>query len=1032
MRISSHLERRLNPAICMAIALLIPSLGCGSRNEVPPVAAVPEVASERLSEKGSDPLAATREGQTPFRIGSESETTATTNVQKTEPLNRDREMEQAEQLLEQGEFAGAILKLKALLVADPNDVEVIFWLANATAASGDLAQAIELLDSIPSDHPEAGIPSLGQSADWCQQLERYQEAEQRYEKILALLPQLAEVHRKLAFLYNCQGRRQEAAVHIAELCKQGNIRQDELHALINLSDPMYDDPSAASSGPGDVRYYPIGPGSEARRLFTAKKYREAMDQLQATVAADDQSPALVALYGRAATEAQDDAQFRWWLSRTNEDTQRFADYWAAIGAYLLLQSRHQEAARALLEAIDRDPTDIRSIGRLRSTLEVLGLPDQAKQCEQRSKLIRDIAIENNRIADSAEPNVQSMEVLAELLDSMGRNAEGVLWRSISAVHRKLPRESMLPLNSRLREVVQSGNGFPSQPVRLCSLNPNNFPLPTLELPKGPDSEPSESVRREMSPHPARFENMANKIGLKHAYQVASQRIDFGFTVYQSMGGAVAVIDYDLDGNPDLYFSQGGTEAPEFIGTQTNELYRNLDTKLADVTEIAMATEYRYSTGLTVGDWNQDGFADIVIANIGANSLLINNGDGTFAHSTLDDRDDKTILTTSLAMADLNGDALPDLFEVNYIYDPRISQPPAKNERGEVIKSLSPLEFQPGLDRWARQDAEGKTTFQNISNADAVARAGLGVVVADFDQQGGNEIFVGNDVYANQLWFRNTDTADPESWSDLAMLRGCAYAFNGAKTASMGVAVGDFDHNGWMDLHVTNFQDENASLYLNSEGFFQDRNVQFGLDGPSYSVLGFGTQALDYENDGKLDLVVTNGHIEKAVTIPAPFEQPAQLFSNLGSRFELIEVADPSGYWSENHLGRGLARLDFNRDGKNDFVITHLGETSALLLNQTETQNHWLQLSLVGVSSERDAIGAKVQIRFGNQQLTEWVVAGDGYLCRNESVVSFGLGEVSAVDQIIIQWPSGQQQTIQSVPADRRLLIVENDPEPFAF
>ncbi len=201
----------------MAFAfLVVPLLGCGSRNDSPPT-------STRETSRQSSAAAV-----------------------KTEPkasLDRDREIEKAEQLAQQRDIDGAASTLKALLLADPEDVEVIFRLASLRAFDGDLSSAVELLDSIPTDHPEAGIPALGQSADWCFQLERWNDAERRYRKILELLPQASEAHRKLAMLLNRQGRRHEAASHIRKLCKQGNVRQDELHALIHLSDAMYDDPS---------------------------------------------------------------------------------------------------------------------------------------------------------------------------------------------------------------------------------------------------------------------------------------------------------------------------------------------------------------------------------------------------------------------------------------------------------------------------------------------------------------------------------------------------------------------------------------------------------------------------------------------------------------------------------------------------------------------------------------------------------------------------------------------------------------------
>ena len=198
------------------------------------------------------------------------------------------------------------------------------------------------------------------------------------------------------------------------------------------------------------------------------------------------------------------------------------------------------------------------------------------------------------------------------------------------------------------------------------------------------------------------------------------------------------------------------------------------------------------------------------------------------------------------------------------------------------------------------------------------------------------------------------------------------------------------------------------------------------------MVGFGTQSIDYDNDSDLDLVVTNGHLDDSFDNVSSFRQPPQLLCNLGGHFQLTEVKDASDYWNSDHLGRGLARLDFNRDGKSDFVITHIGEQSALLLNQTPTDHHWLQLQLVGTKSERDSIGARIRIRFGGQESTDWVVAGDGYLSHNEAVVSFGLGEAASVDEIAIFWPSGDQQTIQNVPADRRLLIIEGQNDPYAL
>ncbi|QEG00953.1 ASPIC and UnbV [Stieleria maiorica] len=968
--------------------------------------------------------------------------------------DRDAAIATAERLEQQGDIAGAESALRRLMLINPQDFEILFRMANLAARRGDLERAVDLLTAVPADDPEAGLPALGQSADWSFQLERYADAERRYLQILKLVPQAAQAHRKLAYLYNRQGRRHEASEHVRQLCQLGNVRQDELHSLIQPGDAMYDPPIETSDGstPSESAdahaYYPIGVSGDARKLFMDEKFQQAVDVLHDSVDANQQPPSIVALYGRAAAEAQDDAKFHWWLGKVDSETQRYAEYWAAIGTFFWTQRQPQQAVRALLEALDRDPTDFRSIARLRAALTALGRDDEADKWSQRWKTLRDISQENNRIADAATPDVASMIKLASLLDSLDRKLESVLWKSLAAHYQRAPRNVVQVLQGELQRLVRSDQGFPNSTARLCAMRINEFPLPTIKIATDDGSPPSPKTLSSQTPspeslssiddpsahgsEPATLENVADQVGLTHTFHVASTRQDRGFSVYQSVGGAVAVIDYDLDGHADLYLTQGGADPPDYQGVESNLLYRQVAGKLVDVTTPAGTEQNRYSTGVTVGDWNQDGFPDLVVANVGENWLYLNRGDGTFRPMAFDDRDDKTVLTTSLAMADLSGDAVPDVFELNYLHDPAFDKRPAVNARGEVVGYLKPAEFNAGVDRLIVNDGTGRASMRVISDAESAAASGLGVVVGDFDDSyPGNEVFVGNDTDPNQLWVR-ADKTNPLSRTDVAMSHGCAFGFDGVPTASMGVAAGDFDGNGALDFHVTNFQDENSSLFLNHDGMFQDRNVGFGLARASKSVLGFGTQAIDYNNDGSLDLVVTNGHIEQSAVIAAPFEQPPQLFRNQGSGFEIQDVVDPSGYWHARHVGRGLARLDFNRDGKMDIAISHLGETSALLINRTPTPNHWIQIQLVGRESERDAIGARVVIESGGRQWTQWVVGGDGFFCRNEAVVAFGLGNQRQIDRLSIRWPSGKRSQITALPADHRWLIVEGDADAFTL
>ncbi|MCA9137024.1 MAG: VCBS repeat-containing protein [Planctomycetales bacterium] len=940
--------------------------------------------------------------------------------------SREDRLDEADRLAESGRTDEASAILRKLLIAAPDDVDVVFRLANLNASSGDFAGGIELLSTIPEDHPDAGLPALGQSADWCLYSGQFEAAEARYRRILRRVPEAAMAHRQLAVLLNRQGRRHEAAEHVRHLCRLGDIRQDELHSLIVLSDAMVADSDAGD--PDSIDYSPIGVSGQARVLFTEKRYAEAADVLRESVIGGNCKPAVSALYGRSLAEAQDEDAFRQWLSMTDDSVREFAEYWSAVAAYLASQQQAEPAIRAALEALDRDPTDFLTINRVLLMFRTLDRRDEYTKWEKRWTALHQILTENNSISASKTPNVEAIDELSAQLFALDRKLEAVLWKSLEAYYRGLPPAAMEHWNGERQKLVAAGAGFPDQASRLCGFNRNDYPLPDIKIaessfPKSTDLQQATSGH----PHPAAFRNVANDVGLTHAYQVASDDRADGFAMYQQAGGGIAVLDYDLDGWPDLYFAQGAADPPVFKTSQSDQLYRSVNGKIVDVTAAAGVTDDRYTIGCTAGDWNQDGFPDLVTTSIGADVLWINRGDGTFSMQMLDGSGDLHRMPASVVIADLNGDSLPDLFELNYIDDPEIAKLPSRDSEGNVIDAVGPGDFASAMDRIGLNDTRGNARFAPISQLPEDAHKGLGVVVANLDGKRGNEVFVGNDKSPNQMWVRDAASG---TWSDVAVINGSAYSSGGAGTASMGIAAGDFDNNGFLDLHIANFQNESVCLYLNRDGNFRDRAIQFKLGVPSRSVLGFGSQSVDYDNNGMLDLVVTNGHIDQYKTMSGPFRQLPQLFCNLGDQFQLVEVADPSGYWQAPHLGRGLARLDFNRDGKLDFAISHVGETSALMINETQSDHHWLQLQLVGVQSERDAVGAKLIAHYSGRKTHQWVVGGDGYLARNEPTVSFGLGDAKLIDQLEIQWPSGATQAFANVSVDKRILIIEGEDDLF--
>ena len=1043
-----HMTKRSANRKSLWFFLLITLAGCGSDKSAnepnPNIELTPNgistAAELQQTQQGS------KDNRNAASIKNKSDTTLGSPL-----FTRDSLIVKAEQAMESGNSDEAERLLKLALVTNPNDAEIIFRLATTIALSGQLAAAIDYMEAIPADHPDAGLPALGQTADWCFQLKRYSEAESKYRQILTVVPDAAEALRKLAYLYNRQGRRQEAADLIRRLCTLGNVLQDELHALIQISDAMFDpiDPDdhkpvnslLPESSPsidtglisGDDRpYWPIGPLATARIDFSNQSYLQAAQKLKAAIAEGNTEDATLAFLGRVSAEAQDEEGIAIWLNNQTQSLERYADHWAALGLVLLQENRIRQSGRAFLEALSRDPTDFRSISRLRSILESTEYSDQSTKIEQRFQILKAITEENNRIVDSVSSDAEAMLRLANQLETIDRRAEAAIWRLLAGFRKKLPQTEMLKLQTNLQQTLKSGETFPSLASRLCGLELDYFPLPDIShlqttLRSEAPTEPSQNVTQH--PTPA-FEDVALSVGLKHAYQVGSQPQESGFSVYQSVGGAVVVLDYDCDGNEDLYFAQGGADPPGFIAAVGNQLYRTADHRMDDVSVATETDVLQYSLGATSGDWNQDGLPDLIVSNIGRNLLMINNGDGTFSKRPIDNRDDKTLMSTSLAIADLNGDHLPDLFEVNYLHDKNLAKRPRKNNAGDVVETLMPKDFQPAFDRIVTQEVDGLLDFHELNEKPKNAKSGLGLVISDFDHQPGNEVFVGNDVGANQWWQQVKDT---QQWRDSAMLRGCAFGFSGAKTASMGIATADFDGNGWLDFHITNFQGESVSHYLNEDGFYRDLNLQYSLANPTQDVLGFGAQAIDYDLDGNPDLAVVNGHIENSVATRHQYKQPAQLFVNQGYQFKLTEVEDPSGYWTSLHVGRGLARLDWNRDGKPDLVVTHQAEPSALLINRTRTDNHWLQVRLVGTKSERDAVGARIELVLENQKLTRAVTAGDGFFGHNQDTLFVGLGGQTEIQKMVIHWPSGKIQTFQSPSVgDKQIMAIENQDRVFIW
>jgi hypothetical protein len=533
-------------------------------------------------------------------------------------------------------------------------------------------------------------------------------------------------------------------------------------------------------------------------------------------------------------------------------------------------------------------------------------------------------------------------------------------------------------------------------------------------------------------HRARFTDVAASAGLRFQYFTGAVAATRGKRMYEFTGGGIAVLDYDGDGWPDLYLTQGCAWPPrEGAAEHLDRLYRNRgDGTFEDVTERAGLREARFSQGVTVGDFDNDGHPDLYVANIGANRLFRNHGDGTFEDVTELSGTAGNRWTTSCLLADLNGDTWPDIYAVNYLsgddlFD-RICEAP-----GGQLEICPPHIFAAAQDQLYINLGDGRFEEQTDSAGIAIPQGkGLGIVAADFEGSGRLSLFIANDAVPNFYFVNQT----PQRGGKLAFVEqglasGLALNASGNPQACMGIAAGDADQDGRLDLFVTNFYQESNTLYLQqAPNLFADATRAAGLEEPSFLMLGFGTQFLDGDLDGRPDLVVANGNVGEDPELRIPYRMRPQYFANLGgeagARFAELPAAKAGPYFAGEYLGRGLARLDWNRDGREDFAVTHLDAPAALLSNETPRKHHFLALHLRGVASDRDAIGSTVRVTAGARTWVRQLTAGDGYQASNQRMLLFGLGSEAQVQQVEIRWPSGGVQTYADLPVDREWLLIE--------
>jgi hypothetical protein len=564
---------------------------------------------------------------------------------------------------------------------------------------------------------------------------------------------------------------------------------------------------------------------------------------------------------------------------------------------------------------------------------------------------------------------------------------------------------------------------PTSPGAAVAVNPEDAGLPEF-LVKLPGETKKVLVR---DPHNAvltdLYRDITKEAGIDWTYH-NGQEAGF-YAILESLGGGVGLIDYDGDGLLDIFLTGGGYYEGEQIKGHGNRLYKNLGNgKFRDVTkEVGLDQPLFYTHGCAVGDYNRDGWPDLLVTGWGRVVLYKNEPDGKGGRRFRDVSKEAGLTdelwSTSAAWADLDGDGWPDLYVCQYVNWSLKNNPQCSGYTPSIPRDVCPPKRFTGLPhRVYRNNGDG--TFKDVSKEaklrphtgestkDAENGKGLGVVIADVDGDSKPDVYVANDTVDNFLYL-NKSTPGKILFEEVGLPAGVARDDRGIPNGSMGTDVGDYDHSGRPSIWVTTYENENHALHRNlGKGVFTYSTQVAGIAAIGQLYVGFGTGFVDIDNHGDLDLIICNGHV---IRFPAQttLEQRPIIMRNKGNgRFTDIS-AQGGEYFRGKHIGRGLAVGDLENRGANDLIISHLNEPAVLLRDEANTNHPWIGFKLAG-KDRRDITGAKVTVESGKEHWTRFAKGGASYLSSSDRRLLFGLGSNTQIDRVLVQWPWGKEQT----------------------
>lgn len=941
------------------------------------------------------------------------------------PSSTERLLRQSAQALSCEDYQSAELWARQVLERDPHSELALALVGMVAARANRSGEAIECFSAVPVTVPaELRSAVLQGLAERQLLLGHATEAEKSLRQLLELDPDHVWANWRLGYLLQVEGRCWESLPFVKHSMAHRATGADEL-LLIGTPERLFikderfvhacqkscpDDPLPLL---GESRHSLLRANREHAYLLLEKIVRGRPDCLEAQ-----------ARWGRLLLEVKGSEEVAAWHQSLPVEADTHPEIWVTRGHWMKHLHRDRDALACFAAAVRLFPEHVGATYQLSQLLAALGDTRSAEQFATRSEQLAKVEYIIDELREA--PQFERIHEAFELLVSLGRFSEALGWCRVVLMYPDQPdwAKSAVRKHSYSRSETQADL---LADVSAALLERPVFPKP---LPKNGSSGGTQSTNEF---GPTTFRDDALATGLEFNYINGTTATEGLEHMLQATGAGCGAIDYDGDSWPDLYFCQSGVwPVDPTRNPHADRFFRNRgDGRFIDVTENAGLGDREFSQGLAVGDFDNDGFSDLFVGNVGRDRLYRNNGDGTFSDVTpTADVAGDVDWTTSAAIADLNADGLPDLYVVNYLILEEVLHRACKS-KGRPM-GCAPTMFTAAPDRLYINQGNGRFVDQTEAAGIGVPNGkGLGIVVADFQNRGQLDVFIGNDTSGN-FFFLNTTQKPGEtpSFHEEALLRGVALNADGMAQACMGIGSADADGDGLLDLYITNFYADYNTLYLQQPGqVFVDLTHQVGLREPTFNLLGFGTQFIDADLDGWRDLVVANGHVDRTFSTGVADAMPPQFFRNLGGlrgklRYAETPATDLGPYFQRRLLGRSMARLDWNGDGREDVCITHLDAPATLLTNTTTTTGNWVALTVRGTAGARDAVGTRILLTAGGQTWMQQVTGGDGYMSANERRLVFGVGKNPSVDRIEIIWPSGGREIYENQPVGSDFIAIE--------